>query len=444
MNLGATFLTLCIAAGTASVNSNAQMPASTNPTQVGSAMSFDRITAAELALVLADLSETNPSVLQRIKEDPELKQKQLDNLRELLAFAAQAQKEGLAENPIYRTELQNIGDEVAAVEYDRFMAKGLTSHTRFSRVSKAQIDSYWNGSSQPGQSKADREKRFEEFLQAKFAILKENDPDQREREITDPEKQEARDFYAKIRISVDGYASSKSVPKIERDKVDLKIKLQRAQFLARLYSAKVASQIVVSDADIAAYTKSHSEFDTASQRRKAEELLARAKAGDDFAALANEFSEDPGNRNEQDQPQGGLYRNVKHEVMVAPFEIAALTLEPGQVYPEVVESTFGFHVIKLERKGKAVATNPTDSYDVRHILISTSMPNPDDPTGRLIPLKEYIRNEVENEKEREIIERLVAANHISVPDDFVIPAARPVTPPAKTARPKSRPARKHD
>ena len=44
------------------------------------------------------------------------------------------------------------------------------------------------------------------------------------------------------------------------------------------------------------YIADHPEFDPAQKRAQAQQILDRAKAGEDFAALANEFTQDPGNK----------------------------------------------------------------------------------------------------------------------------------------------------
>jgi len=80
-------------------------------------------------------------------------------------------------------------------------------------------------------------------------------------------------------------------------------------------------------------------------RKKAEELQVRCVSGEDFAALAKEFSQDPGSA-----PKGGDLGFFAKEQMVAPFAEAAFALKPDEVSP-VVETRFGYHVIKLhERK----------------------------------------------------------------------------------------------
>ncbi|MEK7854626.1 MAG: hypothetical protein AAB288_00935, partial [Acidobacteriota bacterium] len=102
---------------------------------------------------------------------------------------------------------------------------------------------------------------------------------------------------------------------------------------------------------------------------------------------------------------------------------AALALEPGQVAPNLVESDFGYHIIKLERKGegKDAACQPTETYDARHILFSTSYKDPADPEGREMPVKAYVKNKLESEKEKAVLDEVIKANNISVPEDFEVP-----------------------
>src|SRR5205085_3625315 len=135
----------------------------------------------------------------------------------------------------------------------------------------------------------------------------------------------------------------------------------------------------------------------------AQGILDRALAGEDFVALANEFTQDPGNKGPDGTLQGGIYKDVPKGRMVVPFEEGALKLQEGQVNPELVESDFGFHIIKLERKlgpspNKDAKKDPkggdTDTYDVRHILISTGFKDPENPTAREMPVKDYVRNKL--------------------------------------------------
>jgi peptidyl-prolyl cis-trans isomerase D len=74
---------------------------------------------------------------------------------------------------------------------------------------------------------------------------------------------------------------------------------------------------------------------------KAQEILKRAKAGEDFGALAKEFSKDPSSAE-----KGGDLGFFKAGMMVQPFEDAVKKLQPNEI-SDIVKSDFGFHIIKL-------------------------------------------------------------------------------------------------
>ncbi|MBC8001774.1 MAG: peptidylprolyl isomerase [Opitutaceae bacterium] len=84
------------------------------------------------------------------------------------------------------------------------------------------------------------------------------------------------------------------------------------------------------------------------EEKKVKETLAgqvrqRALNGEDFSALVREYSEDPGAKN-----NAGEYTFARGQ-MVKPFETAAFSLQTNQV-SDVVESPFGYHIIKLTEK----------------------------------------------------------------------------------------------
>ena len=397
-------------------------PAAVKPTQP----SFSRITQQELTVLLSDIAELNPQLLEGLREDAGLRSAQLDNLRQLFAFASEAMNLGIGDYPENRNELENIRLETTAVQYDRHLNKGKSASASFVGITAAQISAYWGentGSKLPASVKKARAAKFEQFLETKVTLLRANSPELADK-ISADEKAQARELYAKLNIYADEYATKAAVlPLSLRQKVKLQVKLQQAQFLARAFSERIAPELVVSDEEIADYLEEHPELDTGAQRAKAEKILARAKNGEDFAKLADEFTEDPGNKNQANELQGGLYQNIGKGVFVPPFERAALALEPGQISPDLVESNFGFHIIKLERKG--------DTYDVRHILIATGLGDPSNPDARSIPVKDYVRKQIEDEKQQEIVDRLVYENKVSVPDDIVLPpkvAAKPSAP----------------
>ncbi|MDR3305417.1 MAG: peptidylprolyl isomerase [Clostridiales Family XIII bacterium] len=90
-----------------------------------------------------------------------------------------------------------------------------------------------------------------------------------------------------------------------------------------------ASHILITDAD-----------HTDENRAKIEDILAKAKAGEDFAELAAEYSDD------SSAASGGDLGSFGAGEMVPEFEEAAFALEAGEI-SDVVETEFGYHIIKL-------------------------------------------------------------------------------------------------
>jgi peptidyl-prolyl cis-trans isomerase D len=82
-------------------------------------------------------------------------------------------------------------------------------------------------------------------------------------------------------------------------------------------------------------------------RGEAETTLQRIQAGEDFAALASQLSEDP-----VSAQQGGDLGFFKRGEMVKPFEEMAFGLKPG-VVSDPVRTDFGYHLIKVEEMQQA-------------------------------------------------------------------------------------------
>ena len=99
-------------------------------------------------------------------------------------------------------------------------------------------------------------------------------------------------------------------------------------------------------------TQEKSEEEKAEIYKKMEGILSRAKGGEDFAELAKTYSEDPGSKE-----NGGLYENFGRGQMVPPFEEAAFAVPVGEI-SDIVETTFGYHIIKVVDRKKE--TRPFD------------------------------------------------------------------------------------
>lgn len=90
------------------------------------------------------------------------------------------------------------------------------------------------------------------------------------------------------------------------------------------------------------------------KRKQIDDLLKRAKGGEDFAALATQFSEDPGSKD-----KGGELPEFGKGEMVPEFEAAAFSLTNNQI-SDVVTTAYGYHIIKLLDKTPAKKLTLTD------------------------------------------------------------------------------------
>lgn len=82
-------------------------------------------------------------------------------------------------------------------------------------------------------------------------------------------------------------------------------------------------------------------------KTKATELLERIKKGEDFGKLAEEFSDDPGSK-----ANGGQYPGEQVENFVPEFKKSVEGLQPGELDQNLVETAYGFHIIKRDPSTK--------------------------------------------------------------------------------------------
>ena len=104
-----------------------------------------------------------------------------------------------------------------------------------------------------------------------------------------------------------------------------------------------ASHILISTRDPVTNAELSKEKKDA-KHKLAEDLLKRARAGEDFAKLAKDYSEDQGSKD-----NGGEYPPFPRGKMVAEFDTAAFALKTNQI-SEIVVTQFGYHIIKLSEK----------------------------------------------------------------------------------------------
>lgn len=126
--------------------------------------------------------------------------------------------------------------------------------------------------------------------------------------------------------------------------------LTPAQFKNMIYKSRLLRQKV-------AEKFANDDSMNSEAKAKAEEVLAKVKAGEDFASLAKQYSQDT------TASAGGDLGFFSKGKMVPEFETAAFALKAGET-SEIVKTVYGYHIIKVvEVKGEEIQAS--------HILIKT-------------------------------------------------------------------------
>lgn len=108
--------------------------------------------------------------------------------------------------------------------------------------------------------------------------------------------------------------------------------------------------------------------DTLNAYNKAMSIRERALKGEDFSALAKQYSDDPSVQDKKEQNykgNGGDLGYFTSMVMIYPFENACYSMEVGEISTPI-KTRFGYHIIKLTDKIPAFFS----SVDLSHIWIS--------------------------------------------------------------------------
>ncbi len=100
------------------------------------------------------------------------------------------------------------------------------------------------------------------------------------------------------------------------------------------------------------------------KRAQIDDILKKAKAGDDFSKLATQYSEDPGSKQ-----KGGELPPFSHGDMVPEFEAAAFAMKTNTV-SDVVTTAYGYHIIKLLDKTPAKKLALTDKVPMSDLTIA--------------------------------------------------------------------------
>jgi hypothetical protein len=353
------------------------------------------LSALDLSLLVEELG-VPPQARAQLASSEEARKAFVRDLREMFAVAEEARAAGLAERPDTKLQLELSRAFVVARRYSKTRQEaGATSPEQV--VSKEEIAAFVK---EPGQ-----EGKFQEFLQD---YQKSRPQSEQGTALTDEGREGLRQQWANIMLSArKGIAAG-----LDKDRAtEVMLKYQHARLLAGVFFKEVlGARTRATEAEIDAYLAAHPELDTKGAKAKAEEVLAKLRAGGDFNALAKEHSGDPSNKN-----NGGDLGWFGRGMMVKPFEDAAFALKPGEL-SSVVETQFGYHIIKLDERRMQDSPNgqPVEQVRARHILISTGTPGARPETPR-----DKARAAVEEEKRGQVIGEIVSRQRgILVAEDF--------------------------
>jgi parvulin-like peptidyl-prolyl isomerase len=333
-----------------------------------------------------------------LNSNPENRQEFVKQLKNILTVAQEAEMKGLAEKPEVQEQIK--------LQTDLALRDAYTKKHPEEKISDEDVANYYTANP----------KAFDTFLDAN---------PQFKAQAQGAQAEGLKKEFGMLKVA----ANKARLEKLDQDASSrIKNLLGRSQVLFRAYvnDLQQNSEKLVTDEDIQKYYSEHpNEFEEVRARhilistspspappgaekeakkplskeeakKKAQGLLDRVRKGENFEKLAQENSDDGS------KAQGGdLGYFAKDGSMVAEFETAAFALKPGEV-SEVVESQFGYHIIKVEDH----RNKPLDEET-----------------------KKAITEKIKENKIKEHIDGLVAQNKVQIAEDFQVTVTPPATPP---------------
>lgn len=351
------------------------LPAPKQPTAV-------KLTAHDMQIIFQDLMP--PQKQQQISSDPKEKKKLVSDIKMLLAVAQVAEQQGYAERPDIKSQL--------SFQADLDLTNAYRKKNADAKASDQEVNAYHLANP----------KDFDDFLQSNPRF---------QEQAQGLQKDELKKQYGEFKV----IAERARRDGLDRDDATrLQMMLDRAQVLAGAYLSELQRDPdkLVSAAEVNQYYQDHladfeevrvrhiligtqpeevdaddndagdtrkgkekakdkkpaekPKFTKEDAQKKAQSILDRVQKGEDFAKLAKENSDDPGSKD-----NGGEYDFFGRGKMVPEFEKAAFALKPGEV-SGLVETQFGFHIIKLE--ARRTAPPPAIDQRVRQQITNTLLP----------------------------------------------------------------------
>jgi len=350
------------------------------------------ITATDMSLIIDGSLGLLPEDRARLSANPEERKDFARNIRRTLAAAEEAKAAGYLARPELKlkTELSRAF-VIAEAYFKQREDAGVTDPEKV--VTAAEVDAFFNELATGPE--------FEAFLRdysknsGRFGAP-----------ISEKTRKELRYNYGRVMVGMrKGITAG-----LDRDRsTQLTVMLQQAKLLAGAYAQEMKAHFQPTAAEIDAYIAANPDYDTKAERAKIEAILQRVRAGEDFAKLADEFTEDPGGKG-----KGGDLGWFGRGAMVKAFEDAAFGLKPGEV-SGVLETPFGFHIIKLDNRR---AQGASAEVHARHILIEYKSTGRR-PVSPMFP-RDKAKAALQDEKLDRTLDEAAVRRHIQVAEDFAV------------------------
>jgi parvulin-like peptidyl-prolyl isomerase len=344
----------------------------------GSSDSYKVISANEVTTIVDSLP---PTQKDQLATNQAARKDLIKNLKRMYSMAQAAQAAGLDKTEKFKGQMQIQTDQALAAEANK--------KNPIAEIPKADIEAYY----------AAHKSQFDSDIKLFSQDGKGPTPEQIE---------VLKGQWSELKIRADKARQAG----VDKDPFLItKLKFQRANLLADLYARSLEDKLKATPEELKQYLAAHPEADRALLKRKAEDALARVKKGEDFEAIMK----DVGGEDLGWFPRGK---------MVPEFEKAAFALQPGQT-SDIVESKFGYHIIKVEDRrmapktttpnphdpaAKPATTEPQEEIKARHILVATRE-------------ADNAEQEVTRKKVERALDDAVLKYPVTAPDDFTVTLA---------------------
>jgi hypothetical protein len=365
----------------------------------------------DIQLIVANQAVMDPAKALSIVNSEESRKAFLKGLGEYLALASRARRDGLTDDPNFKLVLQN---KEKGLLTDLYLTKAEVDGKVIDKITDEQIQAVW--------ANPDNEKEFKAEIDAGAAVQKDTaEKTENPLGISPPLQGGALEKFRR------GWARAKIISDIAKADGDfmqqrstqVRLKILESGVLSNSCLSKYwKEKIKATDQEISAYLATHPEYDLNKKREKAEMILARIKAGEDFATLAKEFSE-----HRSTKEGGGLYDESVEGPLEPEVKKMALALQPGQLADKVIETKSGYAIIQLvlgdtkNDTGKEVVP-----IKVRRILFQKLFEDPDIRNPNIpapfVPAADIAKAAVQKEKRDRFVAEIVQSEHISIPEDF--------------------------